>query len=89
MRDASITTRSDAGAACPQVGNLPVPVYGIGIDFRPADTCRDVGDDAGADAGRDAGNDAAAEAGEDAGPKPMPLPVPPYGVAIDRSAADE
>jgi hypothetical protein len=66
-RDASIVTPPDAGPSCPQVGNLPVPVYGIGIDVPPRDLCSDAGADAGLDAGRDSG----------------PLATPPYGISID------
>jgi hypothetical protein len=78
--DASIRPPKDAGPSCPQVGNLPVPVYGIGIDAPPVDQCRDAGQDAGADAGADAGKDAGADAGKDSGF----IAVPPYGIAIDR-----
>jgi hypothetical protein len=78
--DASIRTPLDAGPRCPQVGNLPVPVYGIGIDIPPRDSCSDAGADAGKDAGADAGKDAGADAGKDSGL----TTVPPYGIAIDR-----
>jgi hypothetical protein len=46
----------DAGVpegGCPQVGNLPLPVYGVAVDSGPrSDACKD---DAGQDAGKDAG----------------------------------
>jgi hypothetical protein len=92
-RDASILTPKDAGPSCPQVGNLPVPVYGIGIDIPPRDACRDAGEDAGTDAGADAGKDGGADAGKDAGGDagkdagliavPYGIAVPAYGIAID------
>jgi hypothetical protein len=88
-RDASIVTPQDAGPTCPQVGNLPTPVYGVAVDSgAPADLCRDAGPDAGADAGKDAG----ADAGKDGGLTVAPAygiaidaggAVPPYGIAID------
>jgi hypothetical protein len=71
-RDASIQTPLDAGPRCPQVGNLPAPVYGIGIDAPPRDLCSDAGADAGRDAGADAGKDAGADAGKDSGPIGVP-----------------
>ena len=74
-RDASIVTL-DAGPSCPQVGNLPVPVYGVAVDSAaPRDVCSDAGADAGPDAGQDAGGDA----GKDAGLAVMT----PYGISID------
>lgn len=79
--DASIQTR-DAGPSCPQVGNLPAPVYGIGIDVPPRDSCSDAGADAGKDAGADAGKDAGADAGKDAGKDAEIITVPPYGIAV-------
>jgi hypothetical protein len=76
-RDASIVTRPDAGPTCPQVGNLPVPVYGIAVDSGPPnDPCKDAGSDAGRDAGADAGNDAGKDAGQ-------VISLPPYGIPID------
>jgi hypothetical protein len=92
-RDASIVTPRDAGPTCPQVGNLPVPVYGVAVDSgaRP-DLCRDAGPDAGTDAGADAGKDAGTDAGKDGGIIVAPAygiaidsggTVPPYGIAID------
>jgi len=83
--DASIVTPKDAGPSCPQVGNLPMPVYGIGIDAPPIDQCRDAGADAGKDAGADAGKDAGTDAGKDSGLISVPygIAVPTYGVAID------
>lgn len=75
-RDASVVTPRDAGPDCPQVGNLPVPVYGIGIDFGSSEACTDDAD-AGADAGADGGSDAGTDAGR------QMMPVPPYGIAID------
>jgi hypothetical protein len=76
--DAGIQPSKDAGPSCPQIGNLPVPVYGIGIDPRPVDVCKDAGADAGADAGTDAGKDS----GFIAVP-PYGIAVPVYGIAID------
>lgn len=73
-RDASIATPADAGPPCAQVGNLPVPVYGVGIDVPPRDLCRDAGAGGGLDAGKDAGPDAGKDAGF--------LPTPPYGISI-------
>lgn len=93
--DASIQTPRDAGPSCPQVGNLPVPVYGIGIDVPPDNACLDAGSDAGQDggvdagsdagidAGSDAGTDGGADAGRDAGKDSGLIAVPPYGIAID------
>jgi hypothetical protein len=76
-RDASIVTPRDAGPSCPQVGNLPVPVYGIAVDSGPPnDPCKDAGPDAASDAGRDAGNDAGKDAGQ-------VISLPPYGIPID------
>jgi hypothetical protein len=80
--DASVQTPKDAGPSCPQVGNLPVPVYGVSIDPRPVDVCRDAGADAGKDAGADAGKDAGKDSGFIAVP-PYGIAVPVYGVAID------
>lgn len=82
--DASIQPPKDAGPSCPQLGNLPVPVYGIGIDPRPVDVCRDAGADAG-DAATDAGKDAGVDAGKDSGliATPYGIAVPTYGIAID------
>jgi hypothetical protein len=93
-RDASIVTPQDAGPTCPQVGNLPTPVYGVAVDSgSTADLCRDAGADAGKDAGADAGKDAGTDAGKDGGLIVAPAygiaidsgggTVPPYGVAID------
>jgi hypothetical protein len=65
----------DAGVAetgCPQLGNLPAPVYGVAVDSGPpSDACKDAGQDAGKDAGQDAGKDSG------------PMAVPVYGIAID------
>jgi hypothetical protein len=82
-RDASITTPRDAGPSCPQLGNLPVPVYGIGIDAPPRDLCSDAGADAGPDAGKDAGSDAGKDAGSDAGRDSGLSVLPAYGISID------
>jgi hypothetical protein len=80
-RDASVVTPPDAGPSCPQVGNLPVPVYGIAVDSGPSnDLCKDAGQDAGPDAGRDAGGDAGNDAGKDAG---QVISTLPYGIPID------
>jgi hypothetical protein len=80
--DASIRPPKDAGPSCPQVGNLPAPVYGISIDAPPIDQCSDAGQDAGQDAGKDAGADAGKDAGADAGKDSGFIAVPPYGIAV-------